>query len=300
MGEVSDLHPELAVALGAAAGIDFTRAKALAIAGGCINRSFELRCGDRTYFLKLNGANSLPTFVAEADGLRALAAPGAFRVPEPLAVGATETDAFLLLEHLELRPLAGSEDGRRFAQALVQLHADAGEWFGWARDNFIGANPQENEPEAGWARFFVNRRLLPQLKMARAKGYAGPLGRDADFVMERVPAMFLDYRPRPSLLHGDLWSGNAGIDEKGRPAVFDPAVYRGDREADLAMTELFGGFPAAFYAEYRRSWPLAEGYEMRKTLYNLYHMLNHLNLFGRSYLGQVERMIRSLASELAR
>jgi fructosamine-3-kinase len=294
------LDAETAHALSAASGIDFSRAEARAVGGGCINRALELTAGGRRYFLKLNHADALPMFEAETDGLAALAACDAFRVPQVLAVGGTAGEAFLLLEHIELRPLAGAEDGMRFARALVELHHDAGEQFGWARDNFIGANPQSNTPHDGWARFFIRCRLTPQLEMARAKGCGGALGREAEHLLERVPALFLDYRPRPSLLHGDLWNGNAAMDAEGRPVIFDPAVYRGDRDADLAMSELFGGFPPAFYPAYRSAWPLAEGYEQRKLLYNLYHVLNHLNLFGRGYLSQAERMIRALVFELRR
>lgn len=294
------LSAELEHALKAACGIDFSHAEARAVGGGSINRALEVRADGRPYFLKLNGVGALPMFEAEIDGLAALAACHAFRVPRALACGSTHDEAFLLLEHLQLRPLASAEDGQRFAQALAQLHHDTGEHFGWARDNFIGANPQTNVPHDGWAQFFVNCRLIPQLQMARSKGYGGAVGREAEQLLERVPALFLDYRPRPSLLHGDLWNGNAAMDAEGRPVIFDPAVYRGDRDADLAMSELFGGFPTAFYAAYRAAWPPAEGYEQRKTLYNLYHVLNHLNLFGRAYLGQAERMIRALVFELRR
>lgn len=268
--------------------------------GGSISRALELRVGGRCYFLKLNGAGALPMFEAEVDGLAALAACDAFRVPRVLAYGTTAEESFLLLEHLELRPLASAEDGQRFAQALAQLHHNTGEHLGWTRDNFIGANPQTNGQHDGWAQFFVSCRLVPQLQMARSRGYGGAVGREADQMLERVPALFLDYRPRPSLLHGDLWNGNAAMDLEGRPVIFDPAVYRGDRDTDLAMSELFGGFPPAFYIAYRAAWPPAAGYEQRKALYNLYHVLNHLNLFGRGYLGQAERMIRALLSELPR
>ncbi|BAL26956.1 fructosamine kinase family protein [Azoarcus sp. KH32C] len=300
MEHSSTLSAELAKALKTASGIDFSGAELRAIGGGCIHRALEVRAGGGRYFLKLNDASTLPMFEAEVDGLTALGACDAFRVPRSLAWGATEDEAFLLLEHIEMRPLADAGDGQRFAEALVELHRDSGEHFGWTRDNFIGANPQSNTQDDGWAHFFVNHRLIPQLKMARATGYAGAIGREADHLLERVPALFLDYRPRPSLLHGDLWNGNAAMDVQGRPVIFDPAVYRGDRDADLAMSELFGGFPSAFYATYRTAWPLAEGYEQRKTLYNLYHVLNHLNLFGRGYLGQAERMIRALYFELRR
>jgi len=294
------LSAELEHALGVASGIDFSRAAARAMGGGCISRAHEVRTDGRRYFLKLNGVGALPMFEAEVDGLAALAACDAFRVPRALACGATGDEAFLLLEHLQLRPLASAEDGQRFARALVQLHHDTGEHFGWARDNFIGANPQSNAQHDDWAQFFVHCRLIPQLQMARSGGYGRAFGHAAEQLLERVPALFSDYRPRPSLLHGDLWKGNAAMDAQGRPVIFDPAVYRGDRDADLAMSELFGGFPTAFYAAYRAAWPPAEGYEQRRTLYNLYHVLNHLNLFGRAYLGQAERMISALAVELRR
>lgn len=293
------MKPELAHALTSATGIDFSRADARPVVGGCIHSCLEVRVGDGRYFLKHNARDALATFEAEAEGLAALAACDAFRVPRPVAWGATDGDAFLLLEYLELRPVTSAEDGRRFARALVALHraghGEAGRRFGWPRDNFIGGNPQLNGEEEGWAHFFATRRLAPQLRMARARGYGGALGSLADRLLERMRVLFVDYRPRPSLLHGDLWGGNAAMDGAGRPAIFDPAVYRGDREADLAMTELFGGFPAAFHAEYRAAWPLAAGYEQRKTLYNLYHVLNHLNLFGAGYLDQAERMVRALS-----
>ncbi|ANQ85535.1 hypothetical protein dqs_2505 [Azoarcus olearius] len=298
MPHASVLDSELVPAIRAITGADLSGAAVQATGGGSIHRSFTVEAGGRRYFLKLNAASALPMFEAETDGLAALAACNAFRVPAVLGCGVGGDQAFLLLEHIALRPLSAAAEGERFAEALVALHRDCGEHFGWPRDNFIGASPQLNAQQDGWARFFVQNRLQPQLQMARAKGHGGVLGRDADRVLERVPAMFLDYRPRASLLHGDLWSGNAAVDADGRPVLFDPAVYRGDREADLAMSELFGGFPSAFYAAYRLAWPLAEGYEQRKTLYNLYHVLNHLNLFGRTYLGQAERMIRALDYEL--
>lgn len=294
------LDPELAVAIRATCGIDLSQAELLPAGGGCIHRSFTLQSHGQRYFLKLNGADRLDLFEAEADGLAALAHCRAFRIPAVLGYGASGRDAFLLLEHIALRPLASDSDGVRFADALVQLHQDSGARFGWPRDNYIGANPQCNTLHDGWAQFIVRCRLVPQLQLARANGHGSVLGRDADTLCERIPALFLDYRPRPSLLHGDLWHGNAAIDEQGCPVLFDPAVYRGDRDADLAMSELFGGFATAFYARYRTAWPPADGYEQRKLLYNFYHILNHLNLFGRGYLGQAERMLRALVSQLGR
>lgn len=294
------LSAALAHAIQRASGVDVARATLQPVSGGSINMAYRVGVGEQSFFLKCSDADALPQFEAEADGLAALAATNTFRIPQVLGCGATDDDAFLLLEHLNLRPLAGDEDGQRFAGALAQLHHHIGEHYGWPRDNFIGRSPQVNTASDGWARFFIQYRLTPQLERARAKGYAGALGRDADAMLDRVPGLFVDYRPQPSLLHGDLWNGNAAIDEAGRPAIFDPAVYRGDRDADLAMSELFGGFPHSFYVAYRRAWPMAEGYEQRKTLYNLYHVLNHLNLFGRGYLGQAERMVWSLYMELRR
>ncbi len=288
------LSGELAQALTAACGVDLARAEVRAL-GGSIHAARVVRAGGHAFFLKSGVAAALPVFEAEVDGLAALAACGAFRVPRVFGCGRSGDEAWLLLEYLELRPLSSADDGARFGAALAALHDDVGASFGWPRDNFIGASPQANTAHAVWARFFIDRRLRPQLQRARALGYGGALGAEADAMLERVPALFLDDCPRPSLVHGDLWHGNAAVDAEGRPALFDPAVHRADREVDLAMSELFGGFPPAFYAAYRSARPLAEGYEQRKTLYNLYHVLNHLNLFGRAYLGQAERMVKALA-----
>jgi len=286
---------ELARALSAVCGVDLSRAEVRAVGGGSIHTTRALRAGAHRFFLKSGAAAVLPMFEAEVDGLTALAACDAFRVPRVFGCGLSGDEAWLLLEYLDLRPLAGADEGARFGAALAELHGDIGASFGWACDNFIGASPQINTSHAVWARFFIDCRLRPQLQRARERGYGGALGAEADAMLERVPALFLDYCPRPSLVHGDLWHGNAAVDAEGRPVLFDPAVYRADREVDLAMSELFGGFPPAFYAAYRKARPLAEGYEQRKTLYNLYHVLNHLNLFGRAYLGQAERMVRALA-----
>lgn len=263
--------------------------------GGCIHRALMLEGGSQRWFVKLNAAETLAMFEAECDGLNALAGAGAFRVPRPLCSGTAGGQAYLILEHLDLRPVAERADAIAFGRALAALHRTTGKCYGWHCDNFIGATPQINMESESWARFFAASRLLPQLERAAAHGRA--LVTKGESLASKLPAFFLDYRPQASLLHGDLWHGNAAMCT-GAPAVFDPAVYYGDREADLAMTELFGGFPEAFYAAYREAWPLAEGYESRKTLYNLYHVLNHLNLFGAGYLRQAERMIDRLLAEL--
>ncbi len=266
--------------------------------GGCIHRALVLEGRGSRWFVKLNEAAALPMFEAEMDGLAALAEAGALRVPQPLCCGIAEGEAYLVLEFLEMRPIGARAEGVALGRALAQLHRKTTAHFGWRRDNFIGATPQANGEQDNWPRFYATARLLPQLRLAAGHGHDRRLIERGEALAEKLPAFFLDHQPRPSLLHGDLWHGNAAWLREGEPALFDPAVYFGDREADLAMAELFGGFPLAFYAAYREAWPLTEGYETRKTLYNLYHVLNHLNLFGSGYLGQARRMIDQLLAEL--
>lgn len=253
-------------------------------------------------FRKSGPADALGMFDAEADGLAALRATGTVRVPATIATGITpDGEAFLEVEYLPLAALDRAS-GARLGEQLAALHRAAPETvnpaYGWRRDNFIGASPQSNRCHGTWAQFFADERLRPQLAWASRRGLDRPYRDKGERLAENLGAFFLDYRPAPSLLHGDLWSGNAGQLPDGTPVIFDPAVYRGDREADLAMSELFGGFPESFYAAYRLAWPLDAGYETRKTLYNLYHILNHLNLFGGGYLGQARRMLDKLVAEL--
>lgn len=265
-----------------------------ALGGGCINRAFRLGDGRRQYFVKLNTQQFLDIFEAEAAGLAELLATGALRVPAPIASGVVGVEAYLVLEHI---PLQGGGDPARAGERLAALHRTQGIQFGWWRDNHIGATPQANTPAGDWARFWRQRRLGPQLDLAARNGYGGRLQRRGERLLARFPVL-IDHQPTPSLLHGDLWGGNLAYDADGQPVVFDPAVYYGDRETDLAMTELFGGFPSRFYTGYQAVWPLGSGYQVRKTLYNLYHVLNHLNLFGGGYLPQAEDMIERLLAEL--
>jgi protein-ribulosamine 3-kinase len=253
------------------------------VSGGCIHRCYRATLEGRAVFLKVNEARFADAFAAEADGLCALRAAGCI-APEPLAHGASAGNAYLLMESLEL----GSRgDYAALGRKLAALHARHGECFGWTRDNYIGATPQKNSECASWAQFWLERRLKPQFALARRHGYA--------LELPDVSVLLEDHHPAPSLLHGDLWSGNAAFLASGAPVLFDPAVYYGDREADLAMTELFGGFPPEFYSAYGA---LPAGYEMRKHLYNLYHLLNHLNLFGGGYLTQVKATLRLLRNAL--
>jgi protein-ribulosamine 3-kinase len=249
-------------------------------AGGCIHQCYEVRIAGERRFLKLNAARHADAFAAEADGLLALRSAG-LRAPQPLSNGVGDGQAYLLLEFLELNR---NKDFASLGRMLASAHREAGPRFGWQRDNYIGATPQSNGWCEDWAEFWMERRMRPQIELARRNGF--DLASPNTSVLEK-------HKPQPSLLHGDLWGGNAGFTADG-PVVFDPAVYYGDREADLAMTELFGGFPREFYAAYQATFPLEEGYDKRKHLYNLYHLLNHLNLFGGGYLGQVKATLRLL------
>jgi fructosamine-3-kinase len=277
----------------------FTPSSASPVSGGSIHGAWRLSDGLRHYFVKTAAVVAAPMFAAEAQGLQALADAAVVRTPTVVTLGHTESHAFLVLEHLDLATL-DRQGGARLGAALAQLHKVAGDSFGWARNNFIGATPQTNTPHPSWPHFFGERRLRPQLELALQNGMDKALVAKGYAVIERIGGLFIDYRPMPSLLHGDLWSGNAAQCLDGTPAIFDPACYCGDRETDIAMAELFGGFPASFYAAYRTAWPLDSGYELRKPLYNLYHILNHFNLFGSAYLGQAQRMIEKLLSALRR
>lgn len=288
------LLADLAAAISAATDQPFICEQHSALGGGCINRGFALAGADgRRYFAKLNDADRLDMFAAEADGLRELAAAGVVRVPRPIASGRGGQTAFLVLEWLNL---GGRERPDDLGRQLASLHRHSRATFGWWRDNHIGSTPQANSPLPDWVDFFRARRLRPQFDLARRNAAPRGLLRQGEQLLECLEAFFPGYHPTPSLLHGDLWGGNHGYAD-GLPVVFDPAVYYGDREADLAMTELFGGYPAAFSAAYRESWPLDPGYRVRRHLYNLYHVLNHFNLFGGGYAAQAERMAGRLLAE---
>jgi protein-ribulosamine 3-kinase len=282
----------IAAQIGALTGAPFAPAAPHAVSGGCINTTVRLADDGQSWFVKVNAASMIDMFEAERAGLEEIASAGAIRVPRPLAVGCAGAQSWLVLEDIRFgRPGPGSarEAGRR----LAALHRRTASAFGWSRDNTIGATSQPNDWTASWR----DRRLGHQLRLAARSGYGGRLQALGDRVMERLPAL-LDHAPEPSLLHGDLWGGNIGFTTGGEPVIFDPAVYYGDREADLAMTELFGGFGAEFHAGYREAWPLDAGYATRKVLYNLYHVLNHLNLFGGGYGAQAEAMMARLLAEV--
>jgi fructosamine-3-kinase len=250
-------------------------------------------------FIKLAGRATAAAFAAEAAGLEEIAAVRAVSVPAVLAVGEHESLAFIALEWLELEASTPAAEGR-LGEQLAMLHRAAAPAFGWGRDNTIGRTPQSNGWTVDWVGFFVGRRLAPQLALAKARGESAVLLDLGHAVCEHARVLFTSYRPPPSLLHGDLWGGNVGVARDGRPFVFDPACYYGDREVDLAMTRLFGGFGAAFYAAYQATWPLDQAAGTRRTLYNLYHVLNHAQLFGGGYSAQAIGMMRKLLAETGR
>lgn len=241
--------------------------------------------------VKVNARARLAMFEAEAEGLAAIAATQTVRVPRALGTGSTATQAFLVLEWLELAPASRAA---ALGCAVAAMHRATAERFGWHRDSTIGTTPQPNGWFDDWPAFFRERRLAPQLELARRNGHARFV-RDGDRVLAAVDPLLRAHHPAASLLHGDLWCGNAAALRDGTPVLLDPAAYYGDRETDLAMTELFGGFEPAFHDAYRAQWPVAEGYPRRRTLYNLYHVLNHLNLFGASYGAQARTMLQQLA-----
>jgi protein-ribulosamine 3-kinase len=286
----------LAAAIGAATGTPFSIASSAEAGGGCVNRAIILSGVDGTrWFVKLNRADRLAMFQAESAGLEALRTAKALRVPEPLCFGADAEEAWLVLECLTI---SGLGDQAALGRGLAALHRHIGARHGWVMDNTIGSTPQDNTPCEEWTTFWRERRLLPQLRRAARSGFPGRVVERGERLVARLEGFFPGYRPVPSLLHGDLWGGNAGQAE-GRPVVFDPAVYHGDRETDLAMTELFGGFGASFRAAYEEAWPLDAGYHGRRDLYNLYHILNHFNMFGGAYGAQAGRMIDALLAASA-
>ncbi len=265
-----------------------------AVQGGDINSAWRLGDGERCYFVKLNDAARADMFTAETQGLTKLAAAQVLRVPAVIAHGRLARQAYLILEWIDLQALDAQAQAALGAR-LAALHRVLGTAFGWQRDNYLGTTPQRNSWSDDWLEFWREQRLRPLLHMSGLPEHWPAL---AEPLLVRLDAFFVDHAPVPSLLHGDLWGGNAAMDATGEPVLYDPAPYFGDRETDLAMTGLFGGFSADFYAAYEAVWPLDAGYARRRRLYQLYHLLNHAHLFGGGYIQQVERSLRSLLAQL--
>jgi fructosamine-3-kinase len=274
-------------------GKKFVSQQHLSISGGCINQGYAVSDGRLTYFVKLNQASHGEMFAAEMRGLQQMYKTQTIRVPKPLGWGVTGNSSYIILEWLEMTSgnhKSWQEMGRKLA-AMHKTTSDEG--FGWDMNNTIGSTPQINNFCDSWIEFYTQYRLSYQFQLAKRRGGSFPL---ADKLLAAIPELLADYQIQPALVHGDLWGGNAGFTVEGEPVIFDPATYFGDREVDIAMTELFGGFPPAFYQGYEEVFPLDQGYETRKTLYNLYHVLNHFNLFGGGYASQANRMIEKILS----
>jgi len=272
----------LVEAIGEAIGERFELIATETVSGGCIHTALKVAGntsgGRKNFFAKINAAEKKTLFETEADGLTAIQAVGAVTSPRVIVQGDDGERAWLVLEWLDLAPLDAAS--------------------GWGRDNFIGSTPQVNGWSEDWLSFWRGKRLLAQLRLAAHNRLPSRMIDRGERLVADCEAFFGNYAPAKSLLHGDLWGGNAAAIAGGKPIVFDPAVYVGDREADLAMTELFGGFPKEFMAAYRAAWALDHGYSTRRNLYNLYQVLNHANLFAGSYVRQAEQSIERLLAEI--
>jgi fructosamine-3-kinase len=269
------------------------------VGGGCINQCYrvsdqnasERTESNRAFFVKVNHANQVAMFEAEALGLQQMKAAAAILVPQPICWGVAGESSYLVQEWLDL-DRGGGQAWAAMGRKLAQLHHfQKATAFGWERDNTIGSTPQINSWTSDWSEFFTKHRIGYQLQLAHQRGGRFP---QQERLLAAIPEILANHKPQPSLVHGDLWSGNAAVTTSGEPVIFDPATYWGDREVDLAMTELFGGFPADFYQGYSEVFPIDAGYQQRKILYNLYHILNHFNLFGGGYASQANRMIEQI------
>jgi len=272
---------------------------AASISGGDSNQAWLLTGSIRTdsklfttqYFVKLNATDKAAMFAAEQAGLAAISATHTVCVPRSITCGVSGQHSFLLLEYLALLVQG---NGQLLGSQLAAMHRVHADQFGWSRNNTIGVTPQHNNWSSDWISFWREQRIKFQLELAAHNGYGGVLQSLGKQVLDALPDLLADHTPQPSLLHGDLWGGNHAFMTNGTPVIFDPATYYGDREADIAMTELFGGFAPEFYSAYQLAYPLNTGYTKRKGLYNLYQVLNHCNMVSNGYVSQAERIMRDL------
>ena len=248
-------------------------------------------------FLKIGSSNDFNRFAAEASGLELISLTNTVQTPQVFSFGNIGDNAYILMEFLDMRTQT-NHSALELGKQLAKMHKSTADSFGLEEPNWIGLTKQLNKQETDWVVFYKDQRLLPQLELAYSKGYTATLEDKATHLLNNLDMFFEDYEPVPSLLHGDLWSGNWGTLYNNEPVIFDPAVYYGDRETDIAMTLLFGGFSQEFYESYNHTWLMSSSFNTRQDLYNLYHLINHLNIFGTSYLTQSEKLLDKLILKL--
>jgi len=280
----------------------FSHTHAVPVTGGDSNQTHLLSGSNGLgkqhvlkYFIKLNRADKTKMFAAETAALAELAKTQTIKLPLAITHGIADEHCFLVLEYLDLR---SQGNYTLLGTQLAELHRNYASQFGWSLNNTIGVTPQHNARSSDWISFWGEQRLGFQLELASFNGCGKKLQALGKSIVDALPDIFSGYTPKPSLLHGDLWGGNHAFLADGTPVIFDPASYYGDRETDIAMTELFGGFAPEFYAAYEYSYPLDSGYSNRKVIYNLYHILNHLNMVSRSYESQAIYLIQTIQRNL--
>ena len=260
------------------------------IGGGSISQSYRVRTTENNYFIKVNNdINAELMFKAEASGLNLLRANSSFNIPKVASVVSDKSASYLVMNFIQSSGRS-SKYWYNLGQKLAALHKNSNKKFGLHESNFIGSLPQQNDFEDDWPSFFANRRIIPMVEMAVNEALvAKSIVTRVESVLNKI-VVLMPNEP-PSLVHGDLWSGNLIVDSQGQPCLIDPAVYYGHREMDIAFSHLFGGFDREFYEAYEEAYPMDPNFDERIDLYNLYPLLVHLNLFGRSYLGQIENIL---------
>jgi fructosamine-3-kinase len=260
------------------------------VKAGDSHKAYKISDGKQHFFVKINEKIHLTNFEVEVDGLEHLSNTQLFKVPNFICTGLVSNHSFLVLEYINMSQ-GNEQSWFHFGQTLAELHkTQTQQMYGWQEDNFIGLTPQSNLWQKKWSCFFAEQRIGFMLQLLSEKGLVLA---NIDTVVESIKSLLTGHNPKPSMLHGDLWQGNAGF-HKNQPVLFDPAFYFGDRETDLAMTELFGRFPVHFYQGYADIWPLEVDYEYRKPIYQLYHVLNHALLFGGHYIESAKITLKNL------
>ncbi len=263
------------------------------VSGGCINQCFRINTDtSKSFFLKKNKRSFFPFFEAELLALQQIKETQTIFVPEAIKCEEGSSFSYLVLEFIK-EGTSNPDRQKKMGQQLAKMHKHPKPYFGWDIDNCIGATPQPNPKSEDWIGFYRDFRLGHQFELAQNKGKSFNGSKD---LMDNIDFFFNDYQPSPSLLHGDLWGGNSSFTENGTPFIYDPASYYGDRETDIAFTYMFGGYTPEFYEGYESTYPLDSGFSQRKRLYNLYHELNHFNLFGGGYANSAQASINQLTN----